>query len=297
MQTQDIISKVRKIEIKTRRLSSNLFAGQYHSAFKGKGMAFSEVREYQFGDDVRDIDWNVTARFHKPFVKVFEEERELTVMLLVDVSGSLDFGTMSQLKKDMVTEIAATLAFSAIQNNDKIGVVFFSDKIEKYIPPKKGRKHILYIIREMLDFKSESRKTDVKQAVEFLTNVMKHSCTAFVLSDFYTKIDGYTDKKDSFNTALTIANRKHDVIAIQVYDARMKELPNVGLMRIVDAESGREMYIDTSSKRIRRMHHDSFMQHRAQLGDIFTKSNVDSISIATNEDYVKAMLMLFAKRA
>lgn len=297
MQTQDIISKVRKIEIKTRRLSSNLFAGQYHSAFKGKGMAFSEVREYQFGDDVRDIDWNVTARFHKPFVKVFEEERELTVMLLVDVSGSLDFGTMSQLKKDMVTEIAATLAFSAIQNNDKIGVVFFSDKIEKYIPPKKGRKHILYIIREMLDFKSESRKTDVKQAVEFLTNVMKHSCTAFVLSDFYTKIDGYTDKKDSFNTALTIANRKHDVIAIQVYDARMKELPNVGLMRIVDAESGREMYIDTSSKRIRRMHHDSFMQHRAQLDDIFTKSNVDSISIATNEDYVKAMLMLFAKRA
>lgn len=297
MQTQDIISKVRKIEIKTRRLSSNLFAGQYHSAFKGKGMAFSEVREYQFGDDVRDIDWNVTARFHKPFVKVFEEERELTVMLLVDVSGSLDFGTMSQLKKDMVTEIAATLAFSAIQNNDKIGVVFFSDKIEKYIPPKKGRKHILYIIREMLDFKSESRKTDVKQAVEFLTNVMKHSCTAFVLSDFYTKIDGYTDKKDSFDTALTIANRKHDVIAIQVYDARMKELPNVGLMRIVDAESGREMYIDTSSKRIRRMHHDSFMQHRAQLDDIFTKSNVDSISIATNEDYVKAMLMLFAKRA
>lgn len=260
-------------------------------------MAFSEVREYQFGDDVRDIDWNVTARFHKPFVKVFEEERELTVMLLVDVSGSLDFGTMSQLKKDMVTEIAATLAFSAIQNNDKIGVVFFSDKIEKYIPPKKGRKHILYIIREMLDFKSESRKTDVKQAVEFLTNVMKHSCTAFVLSDFYTKIDGYADKKDSFNTALTIANRKHDVIAIQVYDARMKELPNVGLMRIVDAESGREMYIDTSSKRIRRMHHDSFMQHRAQLDDIFTKSNVDSISIATNEDYVKAMLMLFAKRA
>ena len=188
MQTQEIINKVRKIEIKTRRLSANLFAGQYHSAFKGRGMAFSEVREYQFGDDVRDIDWNVTARFNKPYVKVFEEERELTVMLLVDVSGSLDFGTQSQMKKDMATEIAATLAFSAIQNNDKIGVVFFSDKIEKYIPPKKGRKHILYIIREMLDFKSESTKTDVKQAVEFLTNVMKRSCTAFVLSDFYTRI-------------------------------------------------------------------------------------------------------------
>lgn len=297
MQTQEIINKVRKIEIKTRRLSANLFAGQYHSAFKGRGMAFSEVREYQFGDDVRDIDWNVTARFNKPYVKVFEEERELTVMLLVDVSGSLDFGTQSQMKKDMATEIAATLAFSAIQNNDKIGVVFFSDKIEKYIPPKKGRKHILYIIREMLDFKSESTKTDVKQAVEFLTNVMKRSCTAFVLSDFYTQLDGYENKKESFNTALTIANRKHDVIAIQIYDKRMKELPDVGLLRVIDAETGREMTIDTASNKVRMLHHDAFMQHSDLLQNIFNKSKVDNVSIATDEDYVKALLMLFAKRA
>lgn len=297
MQTQEIINKVRKIEIKTRRLSANLFAGQYHSAFKGRGMAFSEVREYQFGDDVRDIDWNVTARFNKPYVKVFEEERELTVMLLVDVSGSLDFGTQSQMKKDMATEIAATLAFSAIQNNDKIGVVFFSDKIEKYIPPKKGRKHILYIIREMLDFKSESTKTDVKQAVEFLTNVMKRSCTAFVLSDFYTQLDGYENKKESFNTALTIANRKHDVIAIQIYDKRMKELPDVGLLRVIDAETGREMTIDTASNKVRMLHYDAFMQHSDLLQNIFNKSKVDNVSIATDEDYVKALLMLFAKRA
>ena len=297
MQTQEIINKVRKIEIKTRRLSANLFAGQYHSAFKGRGMAFSEVREYQFGDDVRDIDWNVTARFNKPYVKVFEEERELTVMLLVDVSGSLDFGTQSQMKKDMATEIAATLAFSAIQNNDKIGVVFLSDKIENYIPPKKGRKHILYIIREMLDFKSESTKTDVKQAVEFLTNVMKRSCTAFVLSDFYTQLDGYENKKESFNTALTIANRKHDVIAIQIYDKRMKELPDVGLLRVIDAETGREMTIDTASNKVRMLHYDAFMQHSDLLQNIFNKSKVDNVSIATDEDYVKALLMLFAKRA
>ena len=210
METSEILKKVRKIEIKARGLSSNIFAGQYHSAFKGRGMAFSEVREYQYGDDVRDIDWNVTARFNKPYVKVFEEERELTVMLLIDVSGSLDFGTQRQMKRDMVTEIAATLAFSAIQNNDKIGVVFFSDKIEKYIPPKKGRKHILYIIREMLDFHPESRKTDVAQALEFLTSVAKRRCTAFVLSDFYDR--------QSFLQQLTIANRKHDVVAIQVYD-------------------------------------------------------------------------------
>ena len=224
METSEILKKVRKIEIKTRGLSNNIFAGQYHSAFKGRGMAFSEVREYQFGDDVRDIDWNVTARFHKPYVKVFEEERELTVMLLIDVSGSLDFGTQRQMKKDMVTEIAATLAFSAIQNNDKIGVIFFSDKIEKYIPPKKGRKHILYIIREMLDFHPESKKTDVKLAVEFLTSVIKRRCTAFMLSDFFARND--------FENALTICNRKHDVVAIQVYDQRAKMLPDVGLLKV-----------------------------------------------------------------
>ena len=212
MDSAELLKKVRQIEIRTRRLSQNIFAGQYHSAFKGRGMAFSEVREYQYGDDVRDIDWNVTARFHKPFVKVFEEERELTVMLLVDVSGSLDFGTVRQTKRDMVAEIAATLAFSAIQNNDKIGVIFFSDQIEKYIPPKKGRKHILYIIREMLDFKPQSLRTDIGMAVEFLTQVMKRSCTAFLLSDFFVR--------NSFDNQLIIANQKHDVVAIQVYDQR-----------------------------------------------------------------------------
>ena len=289
METSEILKKVRKIEIKTRGLSSNIFAGQYHSAFKGRGMAFSEVREYQFGDDVRDIDWNVTARFHRPYVKVFEEERELTVMLLIDVSGSLEFGTQVQLKKDMVTEIAATLAFSAIQNNDKIGVIFFSDKIEKYIPPKKGRKHILYIIREMLDFHPESRKTDVKLAVEFLTSVIKRRCTAFMLSDFYSPND--------FTQALTICNRKHDVVAIQVYDQRAKTLPDVGLMKVRDAETGHEMYIDTSSKKLRRAHTAYWMNRQQQLKDSFTKSNVDSVSIATNDDYVKQLLMLFRMRS
>ena len=239
METSDILKRVRQIEIKTRGLSNNIFAGEYHSAFKGRGMAFSEVREYQYGDDIRDIEWNVTARFNKPYIKVFEEERELTVMLLVDVSGSLNFGTMTQTKRDMVTEIAATLAFSAIQNNDKIGVIFFSDRIEKFIPPKKGRKHILYIIRELLGFKPESTKTDIKGAVEYLTQVIKRRCTAFLLSDFL-------DSQD-FRQPLTIANRKHDVVAIQVYDRRVAELPNVGLMRMHDAESGREMIVDTGS--------------------------------------------------
>ena len=288
METSEILKKVRKIEIKTRGLSSNIFAGQYHSAFKGRGMAFSEVREYQFGDDVRDIDWNVTARFHKPYVKVFEEERELTVMLLIDVSGSLDFGTQRQMKKDMVTEIAATLAFSAIQNNDKIGVIFFSDKIEKYIPPKKGRKHILYIIREMLDFHPESKKTDVKLAVEFLTSVIKRRCTAFMLSDFFARND--------FENALTICNRKHDVVAIQVYDQRAKMLPDVGLLKVVDAETGHEMYVDTSSAKLRRAHTAYFMNRQATLRQTFNKSNVDHVSIATNDDYVKSLLQLFAMR-
>ena len=289
METSEIIKKVRKIEIKTRGLSSNIFAGQYHSAFKGRGMAFSEVREYQFGDDVRDIDWNVTARFHRPYVKVFEEERELTVMLLIDVSGSLDFGTQKQMKRDMVTEIAATIAFSAIQNNDKIGVVFFSDKIEKYIPPKKGRKHILYIIREMLDFHPESKRTDVKQAVEFLSSVQKRRTTAFILSDFYVRND--------FQQSLQIANRKHDVVAIQVYDQRAKDLPDVGLMKVVDAETGLEQYVDTSSKRLRDSYRKYWTNRQSQLLETFNKSNVDSVSIATNEDFVKALLMLFKQRS
>lgn len=288
METSEIIKKVRKIEIKTRGLSSNIFAGQYHSAFKGRGMAFSEVREYQYGDDVRDIDWNVTARFNKPYVKVFEEERELTVMLLIDVSGSLDFGTQKQLKSDMVTEIAATIAFSAIQNNDKIGVIFFSDKIEKYIPPKKGRKHILYIIREMLDFHADSPRTNVAQAVEFLTGVSKRRCTAFLLSDFFIRQD--------FLQQLTIANRKHDVVAIQVYDKRACELPDVGLMKVVDSETGYEQYVDTSSKKLRESYKRYWLKRQADLKETFAKSNVDSVSIATDEDYVKSLMGLFKQR-
>ena len=289
METSEIIKKVRKIEIKTRGLSSNIFAGQYHSAFKGRGMAFSEVREYQFGDDVRDIDWNVTARFHRPYVKVFEEERELTVMLLIDVSGSLDFGTQRQMKRDMVTEIAATIAFSAIQNNDKIGVIFFSDKIEKYIPPKKGRKHILYIIREMLDFQPESRRTDVKQAIEFLSSVQKRRTTAFILSDFYVRND--------FQQSLQICNRKHDVVAIQVYDIRAKELPDVGLMKVVDAETGFEQYVGTGSRKLRQTYQRYWMGRQAELSETFNKSNVDHVSIATNEDFVKSLLLLFKQRS
>ena len=289
METSEIIKKVRKIEIKTRGLSSNIFAGQYHSAFKGRGMAFSEVREYQFGDDVRDIDWNVTARFHRPYVKVFEEERELTVMLLIDVSGSLDFGTQRQMKRDMVTEIAATIAFSAIQNNDKIGVIFFSDKIEKYIPPKKGRKHILYIIREMLDFQPESKRTDVKQAIEFLSSVQKRRTTAFILSDFYVRND--------FQQSLQICNRKHDVVAIQVYDIRAKELPDVGLMKVVDAETGFEQYVDTGSRKLRQTYQRYWMGRQAELSETFNKSNVDHVSIATNEDFVKSLLLLFKQRS
>lgn len=288
METSEILKKVRKIEIKTRGLSQNIFAGQYHSAFKGRGMAFAEVREYQFGDDVRDIDWNVTARFRKPYVKVFEEERELTVMLLVDVSGSLDFGTRSRMKSEMATEIAATIAYSAIQNNDKIGVVFFSDSIEKYIPPKKGRKHILYIIREMLDFKPESRKTDIGGAMEFFTRVMKRRTTAFVLSDFY-------DKHDFFKQ-MQIANNKHDVMAIQVYDKWAKALPDVGLVKVVDAESGHEMYVDTSSKKVRAAHARYWIERQQMLKDTLSRANVDWVSVATDDDYVKAMMHLFASR-
>lgn len=289
MESVDILKKVRKIEIKARGLSQNIFAGQYHSAFKGRGMAFSEVREYQYGDDVRDIDWNVTARFHRPYIKVFEEERELTVMLLVDVSASLDFGTAHQLKRDMVTEIAATLAFSAIQNNDKIGVIFFSDNIEKYIPPKKGRKHILYIIREMLDFQPKSNKTDIGVALTFLTQVMKRHCTAFVISDFYDKHD--------YERSMIIANRKHDVAAIQVYDPRAKVMPDVGLLKVHDAETGHEMYVDTSDKRLRFSHNMYWKQRQEKLANLFVKSNVDNVSIATDENFVKALIGLFSKRA
>ena len=288
MDALELCKQVRKIEIKTRGLSSNIFAGQYHSAFKGRGMAFSEVREYQVGDDVRDIDWNVTARFRRPFVKVFEEERELTVMLLIDVSGSLDFGTTERTKREMATEMAAILAFSAIQNNDKIGVIFFSDRIEKYIPPKKGRKHILYIIHEMLDFKPESKRTNVAAAIEYLTRVMKRRCIAFVVSDFYAE--------NSFQKELQIANSKHDVVAIQVYDQRAKTLPNVGLMKVKDAETGHEMFIDTASAKLRRAHTEYWLERMNTLKTTFAQSNVDWVSVATNEDYVKAMMLLFMQR-
>ena len=289
METADLISQVRRIEIKTRGLSNNIFAGEYHSAFKGRGMAFSEVREYQYGDDVRDIDWNVTARLGKPYVKVFEEERELTVILMIDVSGSLDFGTSKQTKRQLATEIAATLAFSAIQNNDKIGVIFFTDRVEKFIPPKKGRKHILYIIRELLNFEPVSSRTDVGAAVEFMTNAIKKRCTVFILSDFFDKGD--------FTSQLTIANRMHDVVALQIYDQRLTELPNIGIIKVRDAETGAETYIDTSSQRTRREHHEWWVRNQVLLRNIFTKSNVDNISIRTDEDFVKALMMLFRRRA
>ena len=288
METSELLKKVRQIEIKTRGLSNNIFAGQYHSAFKGRGMAFSEVREYQFGDDTRDIDWKVTARYVRPYVKVFEEERELTVMLLIDVSGSKDFGTVSQMKRDVTTEIAATLAFSAIQNNDKIGVIFFSDKIEKFIPPQKGRRHILYIIRELIDFRPDDRQTDINQALKYLTNAIKKRCTAFLLSDF---ID-----HGNYHDALTIANRKHDIVAIQVYDRRETELPAVGLMKVRDAETGQERWIDSSSKRVREAYRTWWDRRQAEMNAAFQKSRIDAVSIRTEDDYVKALLALFDKR-
>ena len=288
METSELLKKVRRIEIKTRGLSRNIFAGQYHSAFKGRGMAFSEVREYQYGDDIRDIDWNVTARYVRPYVKVFEEERELTVMLLIDVSGSRDFGSVNVMKKEVITEIAATLAFSAIQNNDKIGVVFFSDKIEKFIPPQKGKKHILYVIRELIDFQPDKKQTNIAQALKYLTNAIKKRCTAFLISDF---ID-----KDGFKDALTIANRKHDVVAIQEYDRRETELPAVGLMKIKDAETGQERWIDSSSTRVRAAYKEWWDRRQAAMSDSFKKCRVDSVSIRTEDDYVKALIALFDKR-
>jgi len=288
METNELIKKVRKIEIKTRGLSRNIFAGEYHSAFKGRGMAFSEVREYQYGDDIRDIDWNVTARYARPYVKVFEEERELTVMLMIDVSGSKDFGTVQVMKNEITTEIAATLAFSAIQNNDKIGVIFFSDKIEKFIPPQKGRKHILYIIRELLNFQPENKKTDISQALKYLTNVIKKRCTTFLISDFISSYN-YMD-------AMTIANRKHDVVAIQVYDRRETELPSVGLIKMKDAETGLERWIDSSSAKVRSMNREWWNRRQDEMTQLFNKCRVDSVSLRTEDDYVKSLLTLFHKR-
>jgi len=290
METSELLKKVRHIEIKTRGLSQNIFAGEYHSAFKGRGMAFSEVREYQYGDDIRDIDWNVTARYNRPYIKIFEEERELTVMLLIDVSGSLDFGTKVSTKRDMVTEIAATLAFSAIQNNDKIGVIFFSDKVEKFIPPQKGRKHILYIIRELINFNPENQRTDLAMALRYLTNAIKKRCTAFLISDF---LDA-----DDYENALTIANRKHDIVAMQVYDRLEIELPPVGLMKIIDAETTEEMWVDTSSRVTREKYNRWFQQKQNYYKEkAFLRSHVDNISIRTDQDYVKALLTLFKQRS
>ncbi len=288
METSELLKKVRKIEIKTRGLSRNIFAGQYHSAFKGRGMAFSEVREYQFGDDIRDIDWNVTARYAHPYIKVFEEEREMTVMLMIDVSGSRDFGTVNVMKKEIITEIAATLAFSAIQNNDKIGVIFFSDKIEKFIPPQKGKKHILYIIRELIDFQPQDTQTDISQALKYLTNAIKKRCTAFLISDF---ID-----KGEYKDALTIANRKHDVVAIQVYDRRETDLPAVGLIKIKDAETGSEQWVDSSSASVRQAYRNWWQSRQQKMDESFKKCRVDSVSICTEDDYVKALIALFDKR-
>ena len=288
MESTDLLKKVRHIEIKTRGLSRNIFAGEYHSAFKGRGMAFSEVREYQYGDDMRDIDWNVTARYNKPFIKVFEEERELTVMLLIDVSESLGFGSKSVLKRDMVAEIAATLAFSAIQNNDKIGVIFFSDKVEKFIPPKKGRKHILFIIREILGFEPESNGTDLNMVVRYMTNAIKKKCTAFLVSDFIDQAD--------YSKAMQIANNKHDVVAIQVYDELSTKLVPVGLMKIKDPETGEEKWIDTSSKKVRNQYDLWWSKLQDNKNFAFRQSGVDSVSIYTEGDYVKSLLQLFQKR-
>lgn len=289
METVDLLKKVRQIEIKTRGLTNNIFAGEYHTAFKGKGMAFSEVREYQYGDDVRDIDWNVTARYNKPFIKVFEEERELTVMLLVDVSGSRNFGTANVMKKEMMTEIAATIAFSAIQNKDKIGVIFFSDKIEKFIPPKKGRKHILFIIRELINFEPQNSSTDISQVLRYMTGAIKKRCTAFLISDFI-------DNK-SYKDALSIANNKHDVVAVQIYDKRETELPNVGLMKVSDAETGAEQWVDTSSAQTRNAYANWWAKKQIEMNSMLKKSRVDYVSVATDEDYVKALMALFLRRA
>lgn len=288
MDANELLKKVRKIEIKSRGLSQNIFAGEYHSAFKGRGMMFSEVREYQYGDDIRDIDWNVTARHNHPYVKVYEEEREMTVMLLVDVSASRLFGAVGEEKRQMIAEIAATISFSAIQNNDKIGVIFFSDKIEKFIPPKKGKKHILFIIRELLDFQPESKGTDIGQALRFFTDALKKRCTTFLISDFIAS--------DDYQKALSIATNKHDVMGIQIYDKRDSKLPDVGFMRIKDLETGADRWIDTSSGKIRQTYDRWWYSRQQEMHETFNRCRVDHTSIATDEDYVKSLMALFKRR-
>ena len=288
MDSSELLKKVRKIEIKTRGLSQNIFAGEYHSAFKGRGMMFSEVREYQYGDDIRDIDWNVTARHNRPFVKVYEEERELTVMLIVDVSGSRNFGAVGDEKRQMIAEISATLAFSAIQNNDKIGAVFFSDKIEKFIPPKKGKKHILFIIRELLDFKPTSNGTDIALALRYLTDALKKRCTMFLISDFIDDSD--------YGKPMTIAGNKHDLMALQVYDKRDSHLPDIGLMRVNDLETGATRWIDTSSAKVRKTYDKWWYDRQQAMSSTLRSSRVDYATAATDEDYVVALMALFKNR-
>ncbi|WP_179415026.1 DUF58 domain-containing protein [Mucilaginibacter sp. E4BP6] len=285
--TKELLKKVRKIEIKTRGLSNHLFSGEYHSAFKGRGMAFNEVREYQPGDEIRTIDWNVTARFNHPYVKVFDEERELTVMMLVDVSGSGNFGTVVQQKQDIATELCAVLAFSAIQNNDKVGVIFFSDKIEKFIPPKKGRSHILMIIRELIDFTPESKGTDVAVALRYFTGAIKKRSTAFLISDFMS---------GPFDDQIKIANKKHDIIALRLYDKHEEEFPDLGLIPVVDEETGDLQWINTSSKDVRAAYKKAALERNARLKETFAKSGVDFTSIGTHESYVKPLMTLFKKR-
>ena len=287
METTELLKKVRKIEIKTRGLSRQIFAGEYHSAYKGRGMAFSEVREYQYGDDIRSIDWNVTARFNHPYIKVFEEERELTVMLLIDTSGSREFGSRAMLKKNMITEIAAVLAFSAIHNNDKIGVIFFTNKVEKYISPQKGRKHILHVIRELINFQPENKNTDLSEPLRYLTNVIKKRCTAFILSDFIAP---------DFEKPLRIAGSKHDIAALEIYDKRETVIPDVGMLKLIDAESGYEKIIDTSNKRIRDMYAGWWDKKHQKALEVFSKCGVDTTMIGTDEDYVKPLIKLFKLR-
>ena len=294
MEASELLKKVRKIEIKSRGLSNQIFAGEYHSAFKGRGMAFSEVREYRYGDDIRNIDWNVSARFNEPYIKIFEEERELTVMLLIDVSGSLHYGTQDKFKNLLTAEIAAVLSFSSIQNNDKVGVIFFSDKVEKFIPPQKGRKHILRIIREIIELKPESNKTNIGEALRYLTNAVKKRCTAFVLSDFNDFLPNSTEPR--FVEALKIAANKHDLGAIQVYDPREVEIPNVGLLEAVDAETGEVIWVDTASVAVRDSYKMWWENAQNSLNSTFAKSRVDWVKIATNQDYVKPLIKLFKHR-
>lgn len=288
MEANELLKKIRKIDIKTRGLSQNIFAGEYHTAFKGRGMTFAEVREYQYGDDVRDIDWNVTARHNRPYVKVYEEERELTVMLLIDVSRSRLFGAVGQEKREMIAEVAATLAYSAITNNDKIGVIFFSDKIEKFIPPKKGKKHILLIIRELLDFTPEHTGTDIGVALRYLADALKKRCTSFLISDFIDSHD--------FTKQLQVASNKHDIIAIQIYDKRDTALPDVGLMRVADLETGQTRWIDTSSKSTRKAYSKWWYDRQQALMESLRKSKIDVASIPTDEDYARALMGLFKNR-